>query len=159
MDQIKTSSASASKSHTPSHSGPQTSGHSDSGQHSPKKGEITEEVRDTAKVLHGDLTKLSGPKADKAIGQWQSMLENLDVSGTKAVSTELGKLRELVSAAKPDGKAISRTLSSLGTKVRKIADESGGIVGTALNTLASGLEQGAQSLTPGEGKAKKAASH
>ncbi len=155
----QTKSTSGPESKTSSRSGMQSSGHSDSGHEMPKKGEVAEEIRDTAKVLHGDLSKLAGPKAEKAISHWQTMLETLDISGTKPVATELGKLRELISADELDGKAISRTLNSLSTKVRKISEEVGGIVGTALTTLASALEQGAESLTKSESTAKKAGSH
>ena len=159
MAQTKSSSTSQTKSQTSTRSGSQSSEPSESGNEMPKKGEVAEEIRGTVKVLQGDLTKLAGPKADKAISHWQTMLETLDVSGTKPVATELGKLRDLLSADDLDGKAISRTLSSLATKVRKVSEEVGGIVGTALNALASGLEQGAESLTNSGGTKKKVGSH
>ena len=112
------------------------------------KAETATKLRELAGVLKGDLTKLAGKKADKAIGQWEALLEKVGPK-VKGIHADLGKLREQVSAEEPDGKAIAKILKSLGTKTAKVAGEQTGVIGTALKGLAGALETGAASLTSG----------
>jgi hypothetical protein len=110
------------------------------------KGAVAENLRGLTATLKGDLTKLAGSKADKAIATWESILESVG-TGVKPVRTDLGKLREHVTSDEPDGKAIAKLLTSLSTKTAKVADDQTGIIGTALKSLSSTLEQAATSLT------------
>ena len=110
------------------------------------KGDTADDLRELAGALKGDLTKLAGPKADKAIAHWEGLLEKIG-PGAKSIHTDLGKLREHVSASAPDGKAIAKLLSSLGTKTAKVGEDQGGVIGTALKSLSHALEAGAASLT------------
>ena len=95
-------------------------------------------------ALKGGLTKLAGSTADKAITHWQTTLESI---GQKGIASELGKLKTLVGDAKPDGAKISKSLTGLGDHVAKLAEEQGGVVGTALKSLAGALHKGGESLT------------
>ena len=59
------------------------------------KGEVADDIHGLTTALKGDLTKLAGPKADKAISHWTGLLEKVG-PGTKPITTDLTKLRELV---------------------------------------------------------------
>lgn len=115
------------------------------------KGETADDIRELAGTLKGDLTKLAGSKADKAISHWEGLLEKVG-PGVKSIHTDLGKLREHVTAADPDGKAIGKLLSSLSTKTAKVAEDQGGVIGTALKSLSSTLETASASLTDTKSK-------
>ena len=112
--------------------------------HEPKKGEVATELHDVTAALRGDLTKLAGPKADKLISHWQTTLDGM---GVKGIAGDLGKLKALVGDGSPDGAKIAKSLSALGDKVEKLAEEQGGVVGTALKSLAGVLHKGSESLT------------
>ena len=112
------------------------------------KGEIADELHGLTATVKGDLTKLAGPKADKAIAHWESMLEKLG-PGVKGVHGDLGKLREHVTKSDPDGKAIGKLLHGLSTKTAKVGEDTGGVVGTALKSLAGALEKAGASLSEG----------
>ena len=114
------------------------------------KGEVSDELHGLTTALKGDLTKLAGAKADKTIAHWESMLEKVG-PGVKGIHGDLGKLREHVSKSEVDGKAVAKLLSSLSAKTAKVGEDTGGVVGTALKSLAGALEKGASSL--GEGSA------
>ena len=109
------------------------------------KGETADELHGLTTALKGDLTKLAGTKADKAIAHWEGLLEKLG-PGVKGIHGDLGKLREHVSKSDVDGKAVARLLHGLSGKVTKVAEETGGVVGTALKSLAGALEKGGASL-------------
>ncbi len=113
----------------------------------PKKGDIADDIKGVVSALHGDLTKLAGGKADKTISHWQRTLEGLGGVGPKAIATELGKLKTLVGEGDPDGAKIGKSLAMLADKVGKLAEEQGGIVGTALKSLSGALQKGSDSLT------------
>ena len=112
----------------------------------PKKGETADAIKEVVTALHGDLTKLAGTKADKAISHWQTSLEGLGGAPLKAIAADLGKLKTLVTGGEPDGEKISKSLNGLGDKVKKLAEEQGGVIGTALTSLASALHKGGKSL-------------
>ena len=120
---------------------------SDAGHAEPKKGEVSAELHEATTALRGDLTKLAGPKADKLISHWQTTLEGLGDPATKSVAADLGKLKALVSDESPDGAKIAKSLSGLGDKVSKLAEDHGGVVGTALKSMAGVLHKGSESLT------------
>lgn len=118
------------------------------------KGEVADEIHGLTTALKGDLTKLAGPKADKSIGHWETMLEKLG-TGVKPIHTDLGKLREHVTKSDPDGAAIAKLLHGLSTKVAKVAEDQGGVIGTALKSLAGALEKGGASLSEGDDSSSK----
>ena len=109
------------------------------------KGEIADEIHETTEAVRGDLTKLAGPKAGKAIQHWETVLEKLGPS-VKGVHGDLGKLREHVTADKPDGAAIGKLLGSLSKGTLKAAEDTGGVVGKALTPLGHALEKAGKSL-------------
>ncbi len=109
----------------------------------PKKGEVATELHEVTSALKGDLTKLAGPTATKVITHWQTTLEGL---GVKNIATDLGHLKTLVGDKSPDGAKIGKNLAGLGDKVAKLAEEQGGVVGTALKSLAGALHKGSESL-------------
>ena len=86
----------------------------------PTKGEVAEGVKNLTSALRGDLTKLAGTKADKAISYWQTTLEGIGGAGLKSIATELGKLKPLVTDDEPDGKKIARQLSTLADKCPRL---------------------------------------
>ena len=110
------------------------------------KGEVADEIHATTEAVRGDLTKLAGPKADKAIQKWETMLEKLG-PGVKGVHGDLGKLREHVTADKPDGAAIGKLLGKISKETLKVAEDTGGVVGKALTPLGHALEKAGKSLT------------
>ena len=116
----------------------------------PSKGEVADSVKELTATLRGDLTKLAGSKADKAITHWQTTLESLGGAGLKGIATELGKLKTLVTDDTPDGAKIAKALSSVSDKVSKVAEEQGGVIGTALTTLSHALQRGSDSLSKAE---------
>lgn len=120
---------------------------SNTGEETLPKGETADDIREVTSALKGDLTKLAGPKAGKTIQHFEDLLEKLP--GVKAIHTELGKLREHVTSSDPDGAAIAKLLHGLSTKTAKVAEDTGGVVGTALKSLAGALEKAGTSLTEG----------
>ena len=125
----------------------ETKSHETAAHDEPTKGEVNTELHELTTELRGGLTKLSGPKAEKAITHWQTTLEGLGDTHLKAIATDLGKLKALVGDAKPDGAKIAKSLSGLGDKVEKVAGEQTGVVATALKSLAGVLHKGSESLT------------
>ena len=119
----------------------------------PKKGEVSADVHEVTTALRGDITKLAGPKADKLIGHWQTFLDGLGDAGTKAVAADLGKLKALVADKSPDGAKIGKALTGLGDKVAKLGEDHGGVVGTALKSLAGVLHKGGEHLTTADAEA------
>ncbi len=123
-----------------------TAKHDSAAHEPPKKGEVSGELHELTTSLKGDLTKLAGPKAEKTITYWQTMLEGLGDAHLKAIATDLGKLKALVADGSPDGAKIGKSLAGLGDKVAKVAEEHGGAVGTALKAVAGALHKGSESL-------------
>ena len=118
------------------------------GQHEePKKGEVSADIHDVTTALRGDLTKLAGSKADKAIAHWQTTLDGIGGAPLHAIAADLGKLKTLVGDESPDGAKIAKSLAGLGDKVAKLSEAQGGVVGTALKSLAGVLHKGSESLT------------
>ena len=112
----------------------------------PKKGELSAELHDLTAAVKGDLTKLAGSKADKAISHWQTTLEGLGGAPLKAIAGDLGKLKALVADDEPDGAKIGKNLAGLSEKVAKLAEEQSGVIGTALKSLSGALHKGSESL-------------
>ena len=110
------------------------------------KGEIADEIHETTEAVRGDLTKLKGSKADKAIKKWETMLGKLGPD-VKGIHGDLGKLREHVTADEPDGAAIGKLLGKISKDTLKVADDQGGVVGKALTPLGHALEKAGKSLT------------
>lgn len=113
------------------------------------KGETADDIKELSAALKGDLTKLAGPKADKLIARWDATLDKVGTP-VKGIRADLAKLREHVTGDEPDGAAIAKVLAGLSTKTAKVAEDQGGVIGTALKSLAGALDKASTSLTDGD---------
>lgn len=94
----------------------------------------------TLKALASGAKSMTPAAAVKNIEAWENHLETVDVSGTKGLVTNLGKLKRLLQAEPLDGSAIGTAMVAISGDVSRIGKRMDGKRAEQVQELAEALE-------------------
>ena len=100
----------------------------------------TTKFETTIKALD-NISELKPEAAIKNIEGWEQFLEKHEVDGAKKLTTDLEKLKKLISAEEPDGAKIKALMEKLGKETAATASHAKGAEAEAIKKLGEALQK------------------